>query len=79
MSNACTSPVAAIGTASRLPGGIGSPDLLREALLRGDDLVAPVYGIDMAILSIIQSPERFGAAGALRDLPKGFAQSRIAR
>jgi polyketide synthase 5 len=33
-----------------------------------------VYGIDVAILSIIQSPERFGAAGSLRDLPKGFAK-----
>jgi len=52
-------------------------------MLRGDDLVAPVYGVDVAIPSIIQSPERFGAAGALRDLPKGFAkqviQSGIAR
>jgi hypothetical protein len=68
------SPVAVIGMACRLPGGIDSPDLLWEALLRGDDLVAPVYGIDVAIPSNIQSPQRFGAADALRDLSKGLAK-----
>jgi hypothetical protein len=47
---------------------------LWEALLRGDDLVAPVYGIDVAIPSNIQSPQRFGAADALRDLSKGLAK-----
>ena len=35
-------PVAVIGMACRLPGGIDSPDLLWQALLRGDDLVTEV-------------------------------------
>jgi polyketide synthase 5 len=35
-------PVAVIGMACRLPGGIDSPELLWEALLRGDDLVTEV-------------------------------------
>jgi len=35
-------PVAVIGMACRLPGGINSPDLFWEALLRGDDLVKEV-------------------------------------
>ena len=34
--------VAVIGMACRLPGGINSPDLFWEALLRGDDLVKEV-------------------------------------
>jgi polyketide synthase 5 len=37
-------PVAVIGMACRLPGGINSPDLFWEALLRGDDLVKEVPG-----------------------------------
>ena len=36
------SPIAVIGMACRLPGGIDSPDLLWEALLRGDDLVTEI-------------------------------------
>src|SRR5829696_68584 len=36
------SPVAVIGMACRLPGGIDSPQQLWEALLRGDDLVTEV-------------------------------------
>ncbi len=36
------SPVAVIGMACRLPGGIDSPDKLWEALLRGDDLVTEI-------------------------------------
>ncbi|MEB3072071.1 beta-ketoacyl synthase N-terminal-like domain-containing protein [Mycolicibacter sp. MYC017] len=52
MSNASMSPVAVIGMACRLPGGVDSPDLLCEALLRGDDLVAPVYDIDVAVPGI---------------------------
>ena len=32
-------PIAVIGMGCRLPGGIDSPDMLWEALLRGDDLV----------------------------------------
>ena len=32
-------PIAVIGMACRLPGGIDSPEQLWEALLRGDDLV----------------------------------------
>ncbi|CAM4397050.1 Mycocerosic acid synthase [Mycobacterium basiliense] len=35
-------PVAIIGMGCRLPGGIDSPDLLWEALLRGDDLVTEI-------------------------------------
>ena len=37
-------PVAVIGMACRLPGGINSPDLFWEALLRGDDFVEEVPG-----------------------------------
>jgi polyketide synthase 5 len=37
-----TTPVAVIGMACRLPGGIGSPEQLWDALLRGDDLVTEV-------------------------------------
>src|SRR5579875_2562285 len=35
-------PIAVIGMACRLPGGIDSPELLWEALLRGDDLVTEI-------------------------------------
>ncbi|MGN6335545.1 sulfolipid-1 biosynthesis phthioceranic/hydroxyphthioceranic acid synthase [Mycobacterium sp.] len=35
-------PVAVIGMACRLPGGIASPEQLWEALLRGDDLVTEI-------------------------------------
>ena len=35
-------PVAVIGMACRLPGGIDSPKQLWEALLRGDDLVTEI-------------------------------------
>jgi acyl transferase domain-containing protein/NAD(P)-dependent dehydrogenase (short-subunit alcohol dehydrogenase family)/acyl carrier protein len=35
-------PVAVIGMACRLPGGIGSPEEFWESLLRGDDLVAEI-------------------------------------
>src|SRR5271165_2395350 len=35
-------PVAVVGMACRLPGGIDSPDLLWEALLRGDDMVKEI-------------------------------------
>src|SRR5262245_56669439 len=37
-----STPVAVIGMAWRLPGGIDSPEQLWEALLRGDDLVIEV-------------------------------------
>ncbi|ORW02254.1 sulfolipid-1 biosynthesis phthioceranic/hydroxyphthioceranic acid synthase [Mycobacterium kyorinense] len=42
MSTTTVTPVAIIGMACRLPGGIDSPELLWEALLRGDDLVTEV-------------------------------------
>ncbi|OBK34768.1 polyketide synthase [Mycobacterium sp. 1245111.1] len=42
MSNARMNPIAVIGMACRLPGGIDSPDLLWEALLRGDDLITEI-------------------------------------
>jgi polyketide synthase 5 len=35
-------PVAIVGMACRLPGGIDSPELLWEALLRGDDMVTEI-------------------------------------
>jgi polyketide synthase 5 len=35
-------PIAVIGMGCRLPGGIGSPEELWEALLRGDDLVSEI-------------------------------------
>jgi polyketide synthase 5 len=35
-------PVAVIGMGCRLPGGIDTPELLWEALLRGDDLITEV-------------------------------------
>ncbi|WP_059017501.1 type I polyketide synthase [Mycobacterium sp. M26] len=37
-----STPVAVIGMACRLPGGITSPEQLWEALLRGDDLVTEI-------------------------------------
>jgi mycolipanoate synthase len=40
--DATATPVAVIGMACRLPGGIDSPRLLWEALLRGDDLVGEI-------------------------------------
>ena len=35
-------PVAVIGMGRRLPGGIDSPELLWEAVLRGDDLITGI-------------------------------------
>src|SRR5271156_486610 len=42
MSKTPATPIAIIGMACRLPGGIESPDQLWEALLHGDDLVTEV-------------------------------------
>ena len=42
MAESRVTPVAVIGMSCRLPGGIDSPELLWEALLRGDDLVTEI-------------------------------------
>ncbi|MCV7284177.1 type I polyketide synthase [Mycolicibacterium wolinskyi] len=42
MADTSVTPIAVIGMACRLPGGIESPDQLWEALLRGEDLVTEV-------------------------------------
>jgi polyketide synthase 5 len=42
MNTTPVTPVAVIGMACRLPGGINSPEQLWEALLRGDDLVTEI-------------------------------------
>ena len=42
MNTMAVTPVAVIGMACRLPGGIDSPEQLWEALLRGDDLVTEI-------------------------------------
>ena len=42
MVDAPVTPIAVIGMACRLPGGIDSPERLWEALLRGDDFVIEV-------------------------------------
>ena len=42
MDNTGVTPIAVIGMACRLPGGIDSPERLWEALLRGDDLITEI-------------------------------------
>ena len=42
MTRTPAAPIAIIGMACRLPGGIDSPDQLWDALLRGDDLVTEI-------------------------------------
>ena len=42
MAEPVVTPVAVIGMACRLPGGIDSPEQLWQALLRGDDLVTEI-------------------------------------
>src|SRR5437588_3950888 len=42
MTRTSATPIAIIGMACRLPGGIESPDQLWRALLRGDDLITEI-------------------------------------
>lgn len=42
MGDSSFTPIAVIGMACRLPGGIGSPEQLWDALIRGDDLVVEI-------------------------------------
>ncbi|WP_082696643.1 type I polyketide synthase [Mycobacterium sp. IS-1590] len=42
MNNGSVTPVAVIGMACRLPGGIDSPEQLWEALVRGEDMVTEI-------------------------------------
>ncbi len=42
MGESLVTPVAVIGMACRLPGGINSPELLWQSLLRGDDLITEI-------------------------------------
>ena len=42
MNEPCVTPIAVIGMSCRLPGGIDSPELLWEALLRGDVLITEI-------------------------------------
>ncbi|ORV40071.1 sulfolipid-1 biosynthesis phthioceranic/hydroxyphthioceranic acid synthase [Mycobacterium conspicuum] len=49
-------PVAVIGLACRLPGGIDSPELLWDALMRGDDLIT-VIPLDRWDADEIYDPE----------------------
>ena len=42
MTESKVAPIAVIGMACRLPGGIDSPEMFWEALLRGDDLITEI-------------------------------------
>ncbi len=61
MAESRVTPVAVVGMSCRLPGGIDSPELLWEALLRGDDLITDIP-TDRWDADDLYDPER-GAPG----------------
>ena len=61
MAESRVTPVAVVGMSCRLPGGIDSPELLWEALLRGDDLITEIPA-DRWDAEDLYDPER-GAPG----------------
>lgn len=61
MAHSRVTPIAVIGMSCRLPGGIDSPELLWEALLRGDDLITEIPA-DRWDAEDLYHPER-GAPG----------------
>ncbi len=61
MAESRVTPVAVVGMSCRLPGGIDSPELLWDALLRGDDLITEIPA-DRWDAEDLYDPER-GAPG----------------
>ena len=57
MREATVAPVAVIGMACRLPGGVDSPQRLWEALLRGDDFVGREKVFELAGFRCVSRPD----------------------